>query len=139
MNCKEAQEQMLESLAEAHPGAATPGLEAHLAGCEDCRSFRATQLLLDRELTAAISIPTLHPALRAAVLDKIRREPLPVWPEFLPDVAHLAGCVCATAVCLSLLPLPAGTVLLAGLAFTATTYVLQTAIGGSLEGWEEDR
>ena len=137
MDCPKAQEQVLESLAETRAGANTPDLDTHLAGCEACRSFSETQFMLDLQLSAAISAPALSPALRASLAKRVRREPLSVWPEFLPDVAHVVGCVFATALCLSVLPFPAGSVMLAGLAFTLVTYFVQAVLLGSLEAWEE--
>jgi hypothetical protein len=139
MHCREAQEQILESLAETRPGAHTPELKTHLAGCETCRTFLDTQIRLDLRLRAAISAPALSPAFRASLANNVRREPLSVWPEYLPDVAHLVGCVCATALCSFMLPFPAGPVILAGLAFTLVTYFIQAVLGGSLETWEERR
>jgi hypothetical protein len=138
MDCQTAQEQILESLTGTRPAVGTPDLEIHLAGCEACRSFSETQFMLDLQLSAAISAPALSPAFRASLAKRVRREPLSVWPEFLPDVAHLVGCVCATALCLSLLPFPAGRVTLAGLGFTLVTYFVQSVIRGSLELWGED-
>jgi hypothetical protein len=137
MDCPKAQEQVLESLAETRAGANTPDLDTHLAGCEACRSFSEIQFMLDVQLSAAISVPPLSAAFRASLAKRIRREPLSVWPEFWPDVAHVLGCVCATALCLFMLPFPAGSVMLAGLAFTLVTYFLQAVLRGSLEAWEE--
>jgi hypothetical protein len=138
MDCQKAQELILDSLADARPGATTPELEIHLSVCRTCRSFSETQFMLDHQLSAAITAPALSPAFRASLAKRVRREPVLVWPEFLPDVAHLTGCVCATALCLSILPFPAGSVILAGLAFTLGTYFVQTVLRGSLEVWEED-
>ena len=138
MDCRKAQEQILEYLAETRPGANTPDLEAHLAGCEACRSFSETQFRLDLQLSAAISAPPLSAAFRTSLAKRVRREPVSVWPEFLPDVAHVVGCVCATALCLSMLPFAAGPVMLAGLAFTIVTYFVQAVLQGSLGAWEED-
>ena len=133
MDCREAQEQILDPAA-----ANTPGLAAHLSSCEACRSFAQKQARLDAELTAAIPPPSLSKSFRKSLMKKVRREPLSVWPAFLPDVAHLVGCAIAIAVCLVMLPLPAGSVTLGGLAFTIVTYVAQSIIRGSIEAWEED-
>jgi putative zinc finger protein len=138
MDCRKAREQILESLAETLPGANTPDLEIHLAGCEACRSFSETQFMLDLQLSAAISAPPLSAAFRNSLAKRVRREPLSIWPEFLPDVAHVVGCFCATALCLSMLPFAAGPVMLAGLAFTLVTYFVQAVLQGSLEACEED-
>jgi hypothetical protein len=138
MDCREAQEQILESLAETRPSAKTFDLESHLASCAACRTFSETQFMLDLQLSTAISKPPLSPTFRTSLMKRVRREPLSVWPEFLPDVAHLAGCGCATALCVALLPFPSGRVILAGLGFTLVTYFVQSVIRGSLEPWEED-
>jgi hypothetical protein len=137
MDCREAQEQILESLAEARPGANAPELENHLAGCKACRSFAETQFTLDARLSAAISAPPLSAAFRASLSKRLRREPLSAWPGFLPDVAHVGGCFCATGLCLLVLPFAVGSVILAGLAFTLVTYFLQSALQGLVEAQEE--
>jgi hypothetical protein len=139
MDCREAQEQILESLAETGPRANAPDLAAHVAGCDACRNFSETQFRLDLRLSAAISAPPLSATFRTSLAKKLRGEPSRVWLEFLPDVAHLAGCACATALCLLMLPFAAGPVLLAGLAFTVVTYFVQGVLQGSLEAWEEGR
>jgi len=137
MDCREAQEQILESLAETQSVVNTPDLNTHLTSCNACRTFSETQFRLDLQLSAVISVPPLSPAFRVSLAKGIRREPLSVWPEVLPDVAHVVGCVCATALCLLMLPIPAGSVMLAGLVFTLVTYFVQAALRGSLEAWEE--
>jgi hypothetical protein len=136
MDCQAAQEQITESLAETRPGA-SPELETHLAGCAACRSFAESQFMLDLQLSAAISAPALSPAFRGSLAERVGREPLSVWWEFLPDVAHITGCAGATALCLCILPLPSGPVMLAGLAFTLVTYFAQAVLRGALETWEE--
>jgi hypothetical protein len=139
MDCKTAQEQILESLAEIRSCVNTPDLETHLAGCEACWNFSETQFMLDLQLSAAISAPPLSAAFRFSLAKRLRREPLEVWPEFLPALAHVVGCSCATALCLFVLPFAAGPVMLAGLAFTLVTWFVQAVLQGSLEAWEEDR
>ena len=126
MDCREAQEHILESLS-------APGLEAHVATCEGCRAFSETQLSLDRQLSAILSAPPLSPAFRASLKNKIRHEPLTVWPDWLPDIAHLAGCAAATALSLAVLPFPKASVITASLAFTLVTYAAQAVARTSLE------
>jgi hypothetical protein len=139
MNCLEAQQQILEALTEGDPLESQLDLKGHTTGCETCHAFLQTQINLDRQLAATITAPALSPTFRTSLAKKIRREPLTAWPEFLPDLAHVAGCTCATAVCLTVLPFPAATVMLAGAAFTLVTYFFQTAIRGSLEALEDNR
>ena len=78
-------------------------------------------------------MPSLSPAFRASLMKRVRLEPLSVWPEFLPDVAHLAGGVFATVLCAFILPFSVSEVMLGGLGFTFGTYLVQTVIRGSLE------
>ena len=133
MDCFEAQEQILEALAESQPGEIPFGLKSHLADCEICREFVEVQSSLDRQLTTLITAPVLSPTFRASLAKRVRREPLSAWPEFLPDAAHMVGCVCATVLCLAMLPFPAAPMIVAAGAFTLVTYFVQTAIRGSLE------
>jgi predicted anti-sigma-YlaC factor YlaD len=139
MDCQIAREQILESLAGARPDANTSDLDIHLAGCDACRSFFETHVMLDSQLGAALQPPSLSPAFRSSLAKKLRREPLAVWSEFLPGVAHVVGCCCATGLCILLLPFAAGQTLLAGLGFTLVTYFIQAVLQGSLEEWEEGR
>jgi hypothetical protein len=114
-------------------------VDHHLAECDNCRRFFETQRDLDLQLSLAISAPPLNPQFRQTLMEKAHREPYSVWHESLPDQAHLAGCVCATALSIWILPFSAGRVFLAGLAFTLATYFLQSALRGALETWEEGR
>jgi predicted anti-sigma-YlaC factor YlaD len=137
MDCQTARELILESLTETGRAVEAPELEVHLAGCKACRGFSDTQFRLDLQLSATISAPALSPAFRTSLAKRVRREPLWAWPEFLPDVAHVAGCMCATALCLALLPFPPAQVTLAALGFTLATYFVQSVIRSSLEQWQE--
>jgi hypothetical protein len=137
MDCRKAQEEILESLVVPRTGTHSADLDRHLAGCDGCRRFLETQLQLDLQLSVAISAPPLSPRFRKSVLGNVRREPYYLWPEFLPDKAHLGGCICATTLSLWILPFPSGSILLAGLVFTFVTYFVQSAIRGSLELLEE--
>ena len=70
MDCREAQERILEFFAETRPIIDIPNLKTHLAGCEACRNFAETQFMLDFELTAIISAPPLSPGFRASVMKR---------------------------------------------------------------------
>ena len=137
MDCQEAQEQILESLAEPRTAANAADLDHHLAGCGTCQRFFEIQRQLDLRLSLAISAPPLNPNFRKSVMENLRREPYYLWPEFLPDKAHLAGCICATVLSIRILPFPTGSILFAGFAFTLATYFAQSVIRGWLETWEE--
>jgi hypothetical protein len=130
MDCREAREHILEGLAD---DTATQ----HIDSCVQCRRFRETQAELDRQLSASISQPSLSPRFRAMLMKKIRAESSAAWPDFLPDVAHLAGGLGATLACLLIVPFGAGQVIAAGAAFTVGTYLLQCVVRDALENWEE--
>jgi hypothetical protein len=139
MDCREAQDQILESLARQRPGENSAGIGHHLGKCDNCRRFLETQRRLDSQLDLAILAPPLNPQFRKSVMKKIGREPYSIWHEFLPDTAHLAGCACATALSTWILPFSAGSIFLAGLVFTLTTYFAQSALRGALETWQEGK
>ena len=139
MDCQEVQEQILDSLTEPRLGGNSAELDHHLAECDNCRRFFETQRHLDLQLSLAISAPPLNPQFRKSVMEKARREPYSIWHELLPDKAHLAGCVCATALSIWILPFSAGSIFLAGSVFTLATYFIQSALRGALESWEEGK
>lgn len=139
MDCRTAQDQILESLAEPRSGEESAGLGQHLAECGNCRAFFETQRRLDVQLSLTISAPPLSPHFRKTVMEKARREPYFVWHESLPDKAHWVGGVCATALSVWILPFSAGSIFSAGLAFTLATYFVQSAIRDVLESWEEGK
>ena len=137
MDCQKAQEEMLNSLTETRAIAPTPDLRIHLTSCAACRSFLETHNMLDRQLSTLVSAPMLSPAFRGALRKRVKHDPLGVWPTFLPDLAHAVGCMSATAVCVVMLPIPAGMVMLGGLAFGLASYFAQTVLRAALESWEE--
>ena len=138
MDCRETQESMLESLVEPIETGRRQAMENHIATCENCRDFAELQHTLDTRLAAALPPACPSADFRAALRKRIRRDPVPVWPDFLPDLAHLAGCALATGVAAFVLPVPAVSVILAGAAFTGVTYFLQTVLRTSLEWLEGD-
>ncbi len=70
MDCQEAQEHILESLAQDQSDANTRDLENYLVDCATCRSFSGMQRRLDLELSIAFSAPSLSSAFRASLLKK---------------------------------------------------------------------
>ena len=137
MGCQEVHEQILEFLTEPRLGGTSAELDHHLAECDNCGRFFETQRRLDFQLSLAISAPPLNRQFRKSVMEKARRDPYSIWHESLTDKAHLAGCVCATALSIWILPCSAGSIFLAGLAFTLATYFIESALRGALETWEE--
>ena len=136
MNCAEAREILLDSL--ARPIAANIDLlmEDHIASCETCRRFVEIQRSLDARLTAAVPVVSLSSGFRSSLRTALNERHLRIWPESLPDIAHLTGCVLAIALLLLVIPQFSRTVLLAGAGFTAVTYFLQAVLRSSLERLE---
>lgn len=124
MNCREVQDAILEF------GEAPAEAVEHVAGCEECRGFQAVQRELDARLSRGIRPAVMGPALLAGVRQRIRREPWRIWPDWLPDVVHLASCGAATVVCAALLPFPAVSTLAAGAAVTLATWCLESVFAG---------
>jgi hypothetical protein len=138
MDCQEAQESILESLVEPLGAGQRQAMDNHIATCGTCRSFAEIQRVLDARLAAAVPTARLSAGFRTSLRERMRRDPVSAWPDFLPDLAHLAGCSVATGVSVFLLPLPAGSVILACAAFTALTFFLQAVLRASLDGLEGD-
>jgi anti-sigma factor RsiW len=137
MDCYEMQERILEGF----EGSLTPEekgqLESHLSECPRCAQFAAIQSQLDVRLQEAISPPQLRPSFRVGLharMAQVRREP---WPDWLPDVAHLAGSAVAIGSCALFLPVPVPVVLGVGTVVALIAYSLQTLMVGTLEQWTE--
>jgi len=133
MHCIEVQQAIVQSLAEPLAVERRQAVENHLAECGTCRSFAETQRMLDARLAAAVPSAHLSPGFQAALKKRIRRDPVSAWPDFLPDLAHLCGCVVAILLSAFLLPSYSAAVIFAGAAFTVGTYFLQAVIRSSLE------
>ena len=137
MKCREAQERFLE----AFEGELTPRekgvLEAHISECPECTQFAALQSQLDLRLHEVITPPELSSGFRAVLRVRIARQRRERWPDWLPDVAYLAGSGLAIAICAFLLPLPAPVVLEAGILFAFLAYSLQTLLVSTFE-WKPD-
>ena len=133
MDCQNAQESMLASLVEPLEAGRRQAMEDHLAVCGVCGRFAEAQRALDARLAAAVPAARLSAGFRTSIRERIGRDPESAWPDFLPELAHLAGCSIAVALSVFLLPLPAGNVILAGVAFTGLTYFLQTGLRTLLE------
>jgi hypothetical protein len=136
MECTEACEWLIESLAEPLAKERQQALDDHLGACGSCARFAEIQRSLDGRLAAAMPEARLSASFRGSLRRRMRRDPAAAWPDFLPDVAHLAGCAAATALVLLLAPLPAGLVVVSGAAFTAATYFLQTVLRSALDALE---
>lgn len=133
MECREVQEELMESLDGALSRLEKSQLEAHLSKCPECSQFAAMQHQIDLRLCQGITVPKLSQGFRAAVKARIEREKRETWPDWLPDIAHFAGSGLAIAICALILPLPAPLVLEAGAFVALLTYVLQTILVSTLE------
>ena len=141
MDCQEAQGSILESLVEGLAADRRAAMENHIAECSACASFAGMQHSLDARMAAALAGLRgvgLSTEFRTSLRRKIRRDPQPAWPDFLPDLAHLGGCVFATGLSVVVLPQYAGAVIVAGAAFTGVTYFFQGLLRSSLEALEGD-
>jgi hypothetical protein len=128
MDCAEAQEQILDSFESSLPHGQHAQLVTHLANCPDCRRFHELQQQIDRRLQTALPPAAPSANWRAAVRRNIHRDAVSAWPDFLPDVAHLAGCAAGVAASFLLLPWHSRTILLAGSVFTLLTFFLQAVL-----------
>jgi hypothetical protein len=133
MDCQQAQESLLESLIGPLGAEVRADLERHLTGCESCRSFAEAQRELDARLAEALPSSQLSPAFRIVLKARIRRDPVSVWPDFLPDLAHLGGSAIAIGLLVTLLPRHTEILLVAGTAFTGVTYFLQAVLRSSFD------
>jgi hypothetical protein len=130
MDCRTAQEQILECLDE---GAWPAQLGTHVAGCETCAAFLAMQTSLDARLSRTLATPQLSPGFRAALHRSIAAESTPWVRDALPDIFHFVGWAAATAVCLRFLSLDPGLVFVTGAVTALSTYVLVTIVRSTLE------
>ncbi len=133
MDCREIQEGLLESFESALSPQEKRQLEHHISECPECARFAVLKNQFDLRLREEITAPPLSSGFRADLFARVaqqRREP---WPDWLPDVAHLAGSGVAIGLCTLLLPLPVPVVLGAGGVVAFLTYALQTLLVSALE------
>jgi hypothetical protein len=133
MECRKAQEEIIESFEKARSADVQKEIDAHVAACPACAMFASRHKTLDARLCTTFKSPEMSPAFRTALRKRIRREKMRLWPDWLPDILHFASCGVATLFCARLLPFDASAVLGAGAAATLMTYVLLTAVRISFE------
>jgi hypothetical protein len=104
MDCTQAQELLLDELdAPLEPAERREALN-HLDECGRCRAFAALQRQLDAELRDGVPALVLDTGFRRRLdLRLAVRQP---WPEWLPELAYVAGAVLATGASVLVLPLP---------------------------------
>jgi hypothetical protein len=133
MDCLGTQERLLESFEGLLAPLEKRQLEEHISQCPECAQFAVLQSHLDLRLCEGISPPQLSSGFRAGLQARIAREQRERWPDWLPDVAFLAGSGLAIASCAVLLPLPVPFVLETGVIVTFLAYSLQTLLVSALE------
>jgi len=133
MDCRDAQEAILDFLDRAAPTARPAEVDAHIAGCPACTAFAVRQQALDIRLRGLLVPPETSPAFRPVLRRRIRRETIELWADSLPDKLHLVSCGLATVVCAVVMPFSVASVLTVGATATAATYVLLTAVRNLFE------
>ena len=133
MDCREAQQRLLESFESPLAPLEKGQLEEHMSKCPECEQFAATQSQLDLRLRKAMVAPQLSSGFRARLRARIARQQRERWPDWLPDVAHLVGSGLAIIACALLLPLPIPFVLEAGVLVAFLTFAMQTLLISTLE------
>lgn len=137
MDCYEMQEKILDGFDGALSPEEKEQLDRHLSECPRCVEFAALQSQLDVRLQEGIAPPQLRPSFRVGLHAQMAQVRLEPWPDWLPDVAHLAGSAVAIGWCALFLPLPVPVVLGVGALVALIAYSLQTLIVGTLEQWTE--
>lgn len=133
MDCREIQESLLDSLEGTLSPLEKSQLARHLAECPECAQFAVLQSELDLRLREEFAAPQLSSGFRAGLLARIARQGREPWPDWLPDVAHLAGSGVAIGLCALLLPLPVPVVLGTGVLVAFLTYSLQALLVSALD------
>lgn len=137
MDCYQMQEKILDGFDGALSREEKEQLDRHLSECPGCVEFAALQNQLEGRLKEEFAPPQLSSSFRVglqAQMAQVRREP---WPDWLPDLAHLAGSAVAIGASAILLPLPVPLVLGTGALVALIAYSLQTLVVGTLEQWTE--
>jgi hypothetical protein len=133
MRCSDCQDAILDSVGQWYASA----VQHHLSGCAECRQFDNIQRNLHERFTGSPAYSSSR--LRLALKERLARERNFAWPDFLPDVAHLAGCALATAGSLFVLPWSASSIVTVGAALTVITYLLQSALRDAMQDEENFR
>src|SRR5690242_14893150 len=99
MDCRQAQDEILELLDERPFVLVPEHIDAHLADCRDCKAFVARQSAVDARLSAILTPPELSATFRPSLRNRIRRESPSVPLDLLPDIVHFGSCAAATLLC----------------------------------------
>jgi predicted anti-sigma-YlaC factor YlaD len=137
MDCKRAQNEILEAFDTARPAGVQAAVDAHVAACVACATFVRKQRALDRHLATTLVPPRLTPRVRAAVRERVRRERRLFWSDLLPDLVHFASCGIVMVIGLVWLPISAPVVLSLGAIGTVLTHAVLTAFHESLDAADD--
>ena len=91
MNCNAAQEALLELVDAGQTLETWSPLAGHLAECADCSEFYRVQEQLDRSLATTFQAPELGADFREKLDQRIGRDSMPLWKEFLPEIVQAIG------------------------------------------------
>ena len=133
MDCARVREALLEMPDWPVDTALRGGVDAHLAGCEECRRLRQALTRLDDGLARHLVPPALDGGFRTRLQARVARERRQMWAEWIPAAVHFASCSAATAVLVAYLPNRAGVVIAAAAAITLFGHFLLTAAQGALD------
>ena len=137
MDCQRAQDEILDAFDTARPVDVQAAVDAHVADCAACAAFARKQRALDRQLATMLVPPRLAPRVRAAVRERVRREPRLFWSDLLPDLVHFASCGIVMVIGLVWLPMSAPVVLSLGAIGTVLTHAVLTAFHESLDAADD--
>jgi anti-sigma factor RsiW len=119
-------------------------IDVHVASCPACAAFAARQQALDGRLGALLAPPTLSPAFRAGLRQRMQQDALQThaqpprgWMDAMPDILHLASWGVATAAAVVMLPFDSGVTAGVGAMAAAITYLLLMVVRDTIEDLPE--
>jgi anti-sigma factor RsiW len=133
MDCRETQNRLLECVDNEPPFLENSHLQQHISECSECKQYAALLREFDLRLREEIVAPQLSSGFRARLRGEMSNRRKEAWPDWLPDVAHLAGSGLAVGCCAVLLPFPVPVILGAGALSAFLAYSLQTLLVSNLE------
>ena len=114
-------------------------VDAHVAGCEECRRLQQALGRLDAGLAPHLVPPTLDSGFRARLQVRVARDRRRPWADWIPAAVHFASCGAATAACVAYAPNRAGSVIAAAAAITLFSHFLLTAAQSALDAAGDTR
>jgi len=137
MDCERVQEEILESLIEVRPPAVQATVDAHVITCATCTAFALRQKRVDAGLRGTFAAPRLRPLVRAVIRERMRHQPSPAWPDFLPDAVHFASCAFVTVMSVALLPFSTTVVVTIAAGATIASHALLTTVQNAWDAAED--